>query len=310
VFGKNFLEVASTYHSLSAMAGAGVDMVAMLSFQAKTGREPALAGRLLWRVEHGATLAAAMHAEHFSRLDCSMINAAEETGEFVKVTNQLSEYYRDRYDIERSLKFALLKPSVMFFVSLVTSAIVPFFMGRIGVGGLLLRTVLPMVLLLAVFKFCFELFWQASRKRALDDSLDRFIARFRVTRALTESMARERFFVAFLICVKAGTSLSVMTKIFKDVADHPSLHGAHVAFDTIVEKKGFADAMEASGVFTDSEIAGVRVGEISGRLENQLETIVRELRVQMEMRLAVFKVWAPRLIYGAVGCFVFLNMFF
>ena len=295
---------------MAGMANAGLDLATILDFQAKSGPERLLARRLLIRIQRGSSLAGAMAAEGFTKLDTSMIRAAEETGELVTICSSLFDYYQDRHTIERTLKFALLKPVLLFIVSVTTVAFVPFFLGRIGLPGFLARTLLPISVMLIGLHFLFDIFWRASRSSRTDDKLDPWLQKFKVTRDLTGQMALERFFISFLICVKSGASLKTMIDVFRAVASHPSLGGAHLAFDNIVEKKGFADAMKASGAFTDDQISSVRVGEFSGRLEQQLAVVVKDMRGDVDFQMQQFGEWAPRVLYTAMGVFVLINMFF
>lgn len=295
---------------MAAMADAGVDTYGLLEFQER-GAEPLLARRLLMRIRGGMTFWRALSAEKFSALDVAMVRAGEENGSFVTVARSLAEYYRERYDIERTLKYALMKPVFLFWVSETCAALPPFFLGRIGLVGFLARSLIPILAVVAGLYYGFNLFWRASRDASVRVGRLEWLTRVPRVAAIGRAMAMERFFTAFLICVRAGSSLESMVGIFKAVAKHPALGGVTRAFDSqLVVKEGFAPVMAASGVFTDDQVASIRTGEITGRLEQQLDYILKDLRGEITGLLLAFADWAPRVLYSLIAVAVVLNMIF
>ena len=312
MLGRNLTEISATYQSFAATLDAGVDLRNVLTSFEKTTNEPLLARKLGARIAKGSSLHGAMRAERLPRLDIAMIRAGEESGSLPVVARQLGDYYHDRYMIERTLKYSLLKPSLLFSVSLLTSALPAYVLGRISLLGYLSRTAVPIAAMIAVYFFVFDLLWKSVRSPELDSKLDELLFRWKVSRDIMTAMAKERFFVAFLICVKAGCSLETMIAMFREVTNHPSLEGVTGgSFGEVAQKKGIAAALALSlDVFDHNQVEGVRVGELTGRLEQQLETIVKETRGDLAGRLERFAEWAPRVLYTLIGAFVFLNMFF
>ncbi|RYZ76994.1 MAG: hypothetical protein EOP05_03300 [Proteobacteria bacterium] len=308
MFGHTYQQISDSYNALGVMLESGVDLINLLSFQEKSGADRPMASRLLARVRSGAHLHTALRVEKFSGLEVSLIQAGEETGELAVVFKQLSQYYWERSAIDRNLKAALFKPLFLFSVALICVSLPPFVLGYISFPKFVFLTAVPIAVVIGLIATLFDLVWRATRNPGLDRWLDKKFNQLPLGQTLSGPIAEERFFVAFHICIKAGASLHTLFRTLDAVSQHPRLEGATRFLKSDAEAKGLAIALEKSGIFAPDQIAGIRTGESTGRLEQQLQIIVKEQRGQVEYRLKLFKEWAPRILYGAIGFFVALNM--
>lgn len=308
MFGRTYQELANTYSAMGAMLDAGVGLYEVLNFQEESGAEPARAQRLATRLRAGAKFHFALRAERFPQMEVALVKAGEETGELVHVLKLLGDYYSDRSVLDRNLKAALFKPFVLFAVAVVCTALPSFVLGYLSTLQFLLVTALPISTALAFLVLFFELVWRATRNPALDRWLDLKFANIPMGQLLSKPIAEERFFMSFMICIKAGTSLETLTDILKLVSDHPALQGATDYIPTVAPADGLASAFEKTGLFDPSIISGIRVGEKTGRLEQQLAIILKETRGKVDYRIKEFREWVPRLLYSLIAIFVALNI--
>ena len=308
MFGRNYQELASTYSAMGAMLEAGVDLLATLTFQEQSGSDKLTAARLGVRIRAGSTLHQALRAERFPPMDVALIKAGEQTGELAPILKLLSDAYSNRAALDRNLKAALAKPVLLFSVAVICTSLPPYVLGLLTTLQFLLLTGTPIALLIAALIAFFKLLWRATRNPELDKWLDQKFAHVPAAQLLSGPIARERFFMSFLICIKAGASLDMLTETLRLVSDHPTLKGATAYFSTIAPQEGLAAALERTRLFSPDIVAGVRVGEQTGRLEQQLQIILKEIRGQIDFKLKVFKEWAPRFIYGAIALFVAANI--
>ena len=308
MLGRNFNEISNSYTTLSTLLDAGSDLIATLEFLERSSSEPLLARRLVVQIKRGGKLHEVMEKADLPRLDCSMIRAGESSGTLVEVTRGLATYYRDRHDIERTLKFALVKPFFMFAIAVVTSAIPGWFAGTTTLFTFVLMTVAPIAIVAGAIAYGFFIFRSAIRKPELAKKLSSLVTRVKGLNIISESLATERFFVAFLLCVKAGCALEETTAVLETVSQGSSLQPLIGPLRVFAAKEGFAPALARAGVLSDEQISGIRVGEFTGRLDAQLEILVKEASGKVRFQLKLFEEWAPRVLYALIAIFIAANI--
>ena len=109
------------FHQLAAILQSGLSLLAGLSLLQERAKEDLLlCYRLQRSLNHGYSLAEAMAAEpeHFSTLSVSMIAVGEESGELVRLLEELAAYYARQAKLVRFIRQAALYPMLLLVLSL------------------------------------------------------------------------------------------------------------------------------------------------------------------------------------------------
>jgi type IV pilus assembly protein PilC len=115
------LDVATFVRQLSAMLGAGVELVLALEDLAVQEEKASFANVLQQvrsRVVGGIALSAALkeHRKVFSNLLCTMVRAGEETGRLDEVLADLAKYLEGQVALRRKLRSALTYPAAVMVI--------------------------------------------------------------------------------------------------------------------------------------------------------------------------------------------------
>ncbi len=300
MFGKNALEISTSYRTFSAMHDAGNGLISSLELlkQSVGPKEQQMAHRLIHGVQRGSSLHGAMARNGFPPLETSLMKLAEQTGFMAETSKLLADYYFERYETERSIKWALLKPGLLLIISQFTFYLPSFVNGSISGYDYILRTLGLIGAAVGVLWWSFELLRRSSREPRLARKIHKLFQSVPVARDLMKTSAYERFFTAIWLSYRAGADLESMMKAAEDAANDDQLRAASVFIRRKGTAQGLAESFARTGIFRDRHLAAIRIGEQTGALEHTLEEVCKELRQEVRVKIARINEWLPKIIYG------------
>jgi type IV pilus assembly protein PilC len=301
---------------LAVFMRAGIPIMEALEVIVEETQEKLMRGVLLDMVErlrNGDTFAsaAAAHPEAFPNYYIGMLESAELTGSLDTVLSQLADYIDRDNKAKGQLTSALIYPSVVLVMSIVTVVVLAVFvLPRFVVffNSLHAKLPLPTRMLLAASSFVSTWWWaillifviaagtligmrRSDKGKAILDSL---ILRLPVIGDLVQTAILERICRILSSMIKAGVDLPRSMTVTADSANNSVYHnGLEHIREEMMEGHGLAGPLARTGLFPGAAQQMFRVGEETGTLDQQLETAAqyysRELEVKVERFTAMFE---------------------
>jgi len=265
------------------------------------------------RLRNGDTFAsaAAAHPEAFPNYYIGMLESAELTGSLDTVLSQLADYIDRDNKAKGQLTSALIYPSVVLVMSIVTVTVLAVFvLPRFVVFFNSLHAKLPLpTRMLLSFSAFFSKWWyvifglivifiitivamrRSDRGKAILDSI---VLRIPVIGDLIQTAILERICRILSSMIKAGVDLPRSMTVTADSANNSVYHnGLEHIREEMMEGHGLAGPLARTGLFPGAAQQMFRVGEETGTLDQQLETAAqyysRELEVKVERFTAMFE---------------------
>ena len=309
-------DVMNFTRQLAVFMKAGVPIMEALEVIVEETQEKLMRGVLLDMVErlrNGDTFAsaAAAHPEAFPNYYIGMLESAELTGSLDTVLSQLADYIDRDNKAKGQLTSALIYPSVVLVMSIVTVVVLAVFvLPRFVVffNSLHAKLPLPTRMLLAASSFVSTWWWaillifviaagtligmrRSDKGKAILDSL---ILRLPVIGDLVQTAILERICRILSSMIKAGVDLPRSMTVTADSANNSVYHnGLEHIREEMMEGHGLAGPLARTGLFPGAAQQMFRVGEETGTLDQQLETAAqyysRELEVKVERFTAMFE---------------------
>jgi type IV pilus assembly protein PilC len=250
--------------------------------------------------------AAAEHPEMFPSYYVSVLRSAELTGNLDGVLVQLAEYIERDMDTRKKVSSALFYPAIILGLGVVVVIIMmTFVLPRLtdffdsfdaelplstriliavanlsGEWGLLVAGVL--VLLLGGFM----LWTRTSRGRTV---YDRMLLRIPGLGDVVRHAIIERFCRVLSNMVSAGVPIPDALAVTGDVTNNRVFRDRlAIAREAMVRGEGLARPLAETGLFPGAARQMFRVGEVTGTLDQQLETAARYFDRELEFKLKRF----------------------
>jgi len=255
--------------------------------------------------------AAAIHPEAFPNFYVGILESAELTGNLDTVLNQLADYIDRDTKARGKVTAALIYPSVVACMSVVTVLVLAVFvMPRFVVFFKSLNAKLPLMtrLLLSTTSFIgkdwyFELafvviivggFMTMRRTDKGRDILDSLMLKLPVVGDLTETAIIERVCRVLASMLRAGVdlprSMAVTAESANNAVYKKALEGVREA---MMQGQGLSGPINLTELFPAAARQMFRVGEETGTLDQQLEVAAayynRELETKLERATALFE---------------------
>lgn len=277
------------------------------------------------RLSSGGTLAAAaaVHPEAFPDYYVGILRSAELTGTLDEVLIQLSGYIERDLEARRKVTSALMYPAIIAVMAVVVVVVlVGFVLPRFEVFFSNLGAKLPLptrmllaashalttywyivaTLMLALMAFGIWLMKAAAGRR----TRDKLILRVPVLGDLVEHALLERFCRILSSMMQAGVPLPEAMAVTSDAtSNHVFKSGLTTAREEMMRGAGFAEPLNATGLFPSAARQMFRVGERTGSLDNQLliaaDYFDRELDYKIKRFTALFEPIVIVAMGGVVG---------
>lgn len=277
------------------------------------------------QLSSGGTLAtaAAAHPEAFPDYYVGILRSAELTGTLDEVLIQLSGYIERDLEARRKVTSALMYPAIIAVMAVVVVVVlVGFVLPRFEVFFKNLGAKLPLptrmllaashalttywyVVLALLLGFVAFILWmlKSTRGRRFRDKL---ILRVPVLGDLVEHALLERFCRILSSMMQAGVPLPEAMAVTADAtSNHVFKTGLATAREAMMRGAGFAEPLNATGLFPSAARQMFRVGERTGSLDNQLliaaDYFDRELDYKVKRFTALFEPIVIVAMGGIVG---------
>lgn len=292
------------YHQVGMMTEAGLSLVQSLESlnRAKVFRSLARQiSQLMDRLEQGSTFAesAAGIRGWLPAFDLALLDSGERSGRLDVCFRLLSEFYRQRAQATREVIRQLIYPALVVHVAVFAWAVVDapqrILSGEIGaylwaVGSALL----PIYLLgLAVFYIA-----QGSHGFAVRALLEKFFGFVPLLGKVRRCLSLSRLCLALEALLSAGTPMARSWTLAANASGSPRIQKAVRPFESAIEGgRTPGELLNHFRCFPDMFVSLYQSGEVSGRLDENLERLRVHYQEEGFRKLKLFAVWLPRMLY-------------
>jgi type IV pilus assembly protein PilC len=324
-------DIMNFSRQLAVFMKAGIPIMESLEVIADETQEKVLKGVLVDVVEGlrgGDTFAAAaaMHPEAFPNYYVGILESAELTGNLDTVLNQLADYIERDTKARTKVKAAMIYPSVVACMAVVTVGILTLFVlprfvvffksfnaklplptrMMMSFSGFLTKWWLEIIGIIIVTAIGFVL---TRRSKGGKARLDALVLKIPVIGDLIQTAMLERICRILCSLLRAGVdlprSMSVTCESVNNVVYQRALETVR---EEMLEGQGLFGPISRTGLFPGAAQQMFRVGEETGTLDQQLEVAAdyyaRELETKVDRTTALFEpliIIAMGLIVGFVA---------
>jgi type IV pilus assembly protein PilC len=301
-------EVMHLTRQLGAFVRAGLPLIDAVNTLGEEATNPSLR-RTMEDVERGLRGGDKLsdcfdrHPRIFPEFYRGILRSAELTGQLDTVLDQLAKYLERDLEARRKIKAALIYPSMIALMSLVTVVVLSTFVlpkFKVFFASLDAKLPLPTRMLLAVTDFLINWWWAllagavaltvavliALRTQAGRYARDRALLALPVIGSTIKFVLVERYCRILSSMVSAGVSLPealrVATGSLRNLVFTRSLAGVQEA---MLEGEGLAKPLAATGLFPGTAARMMRVGEETGTLDAQLDVTARYYEGELDYKI-------------------------
>lgn len=293
---------AEFYHQVGMMTEAGLSLVQSLESLNRTKVFRSLArqiSQLMDRLEQGATFAesAASIRGWLPSFDLALLDSGERSGRLDVCFRLLSEFYRERAKAAREVIRQLIYPALVIHVAAFSLAVTNL---SDGIGSYLWAVgsaLLPIYLLgLAVFYIA-----QGSHGFAVRALLEKVFGFVPLLGWARRCLSLSRLCLALEALLSAGTPMARSWTLAANASGSPRIQKAVRPFESAIEGgRTPGELLNHFRCFPDMFASLYQSGEVSGRLDENLERLRIHYQEEGFRKLKLFAVWLPRMIYFLV----------
>jgi len=251
-------------------------------------------------------LAAEAHPEAFPPYYVGMLSSAELSGNLDVVLSQLSDYMERDADARSKVTAAMIYPSIVLGMSLVTVVVLGVFvMPRFKTFFQSLHASLPLPtrMLISATNFV-EANWYiifavifaivlviaiTFRSKTGRAHIDSFVLQIPVIGDLIQHVMVERICRVMASMLQAGVALpEAMTVTSESVSNAVYKRGLDTIRDEMLEGRGLAEPVATSQLFPSAARQMMRVGEETGTLDEQLTVAAQYYARELDGRIKKF----------------------
>jgi type IV pilus assembly protein PilC len=321
-------EVMHLSRQLGAFVGAGLPLIEAVHALGDEARNPTVR-KMMADVEDGLRKGERLsdcldrHPRIFPEFYRGILRSAELTGQLDTVLEQLARYLERDLEARRKIKAAMIYPSMIAVMSLVTVVVLATFtLPRYKVFFASMDAKLPLAtrMLLAVTDFFTNWWWAIAAGTALlvlivasilrtnggQYTKDRLLLRIPVLGDVIRFSLVERFCRILSSMAAAGVALPEALRVATDsLRNRVFMRSLSRVGDSMLEGEGLARPLAASGLFPSTAARMIRVGEETGTLETQLGVTAHyyegELDYKLKKLTALFEPLVIIIMGGIVG---------
>ncbi|MEI8119786.1 MAG: type II secretion system F family protein [Actinomycetes bacterium] len=305
VSGEDLLQVT---RQLSSFAQAGIPAARGLSILASTTENKVMRGvleELVLEIEGGATLSESVsHYPHvFPTYYGTILNAAERSGDLPGALETLNSYLERDLRSKRAVKSAMTYPIVLILltilaVSVLSLVVLPKF--EVFFASLDVELPLTTRILLGTTRFLGNFWWALLilaislvagfiymyKKPEGRLKIDAVMLKLPLFGSLIQLIALERFCRVLSTLVRTNVplpdALTLAGRASNNTVFERGIKNAHAG---VLNGEGLATPLEREKIFPIAAIQILRVGEESGRLENQMEQAASYYADELDHRM-------------------------
>lgn len=291
-------------------AGFGmVESARMLAGSATGAVERSFAGNLHERLEKGEKTPAALAAagKGISRMEMSLVDAGERTGQLAETFSRLGEYFCLLAQAQKELISSLIYPVVLVHLLLLVVAI-PFG-ERPMMGEIFGRWLLHLIIFYGIcggLYFCWcRVTAGGERRRKVYAAMNRVP----LVGTLLRKVAFARFLNVYHSCVTAGIGMKETVSLAGDAAQHGSFEQPVAALqERLDEGKDLGPVFAREEIFPEAFRQSYGTAELTGTLDRDLQRWSRLQNEEARAAIRQVSLWVPKIAYAAVACFIGLKI--
>jgi type IV pilus assembly protein PilC len=322
------------FTQFSILFNAGIPILrafTIISRQTANGKLARIISRARRDIERGETISGALSRfpEVFSTLECAALRTGECAGDMGAILKKLAAFRRRDLELSQRVKNAMTYPLMVFAAALV----VIFFLTQF-----LFDNILPIVrnqglelsfvtkVLLALYLFCRNPFvivfllvlgaamWPALRALYHSPSLktmrDRMLWRLPVAGPTLKKIALARFCFDVSFLYENGISLLKILPMVAESSGHSIIErGLQESLELIKQGEPFWKSLQRNGVFPDSLVQMIKVGEVSGTISQCLTRLADIYEMEVELSVENCARALEPIMISFMGIFVGLIIF-
>jgi len=262
-------------------------------------------------VQQGKTLAdAGRQSGLWHQSDYRLIQAGENSGNLVAVTRGLADQYSVMAKRAGRFRSRMMLPVVVLTIGLVLAPLPGLFGGSIDALGYLLRSVLPLLMLLLAARYLAHNV-QTSRATGSVSMLDRMLGLLPAGRKLLADQARTNFLGYLGMYLRAGIDAEQAVKWSIEGMKYPA-HRANfrVAASRLATGSNVSDSLLAAGVLGDgSDYPVISSGEAAGQLDESILLRAGWHQDDLDQRYERIAEWSPGRVYTLVADWFVIGLF-
>lgn len=295
---------AEFYHQVGMMTEAGLSLVQSLQSlnRAKVFRSLARQiSQLIDRLEQGTTFAesAAGIRGWLPAFDLALLDSGERSGRLDVCFRLLSEFYRQRAQATREVIRQLIYPALVVHVAVFSLAVAnapqQILSGEIGAYLWSVGSVLLPIYLLGLAAVYIA---QGSHGFAVRSLLEKVFGFVPLLGKARRCLSLSRLCLALEALLSAGTPMARAWTLAADASGSPRIQKAVQPFESAVEGgQTPGELLNHLRCFPDMFVSLYQSGEVSGRLDENLERLRIHYQEEGFCKLRLFAVWLPRMIY-------------
>lgn len=291
------------YQNLSTLLSAGLPILRALHTVQNnaSGRWKKPLVQIEQEVGGGCELSEAMsrRPRYFARLDISLTQIGEQTGQLAEVLNSLAEWYELRRKLKHLIIAGLAYPLFVFHLA---ALILP--VPIIALSGMNWSTYVPRVLSIlsflyipAVALYCFRLLFpkHGMARRFFDE----IFLRIPVVGSALRCLAMGRFCYTFAIMYKAGVPIIECARLSHESCGNEAIkHRLKGGYDAARNGTPMSQGFNRN---LDTEFLELwNIGEESGNLDKSSEKLGQIYIEKAKFRFELIANWAPKLLYFVI----------
>ena len=299
-----FTRRAEFYYQLAQFLSAGVDLNHALRHlrQNATGRSYREASEhLLEQIGKGCTFCEALGSAQKSLppFDLALLKAGEESGRLDRTFRLLADYYRKQAELLRQMMGGLAYPAFLLHFAVLILPFPELFMtGNIVAYATKVAAVLLPIYLLVVVIIVATHGERGEPWRALMERLMAFVPFWGAARA---ALALSRLSAALEGLLSAGVNIVEAWPLAAVASGSPQLRRTVDGWLPMLEAgRTPAELVTESRHFPDLFSSQYAAGEVSGKLDENLERLRDYYQAEGTRKLETLAQWTPRIVYFGI----------
>jgi len=321
------IELANFSRQMAAFVAAGLPLVDALGIIEEEAASKTLAKvvrEVSASLQFGESFAGAMasHSSAFPTFFMAVLQSAEATGELDVVLRQLARYVERDMEAKRKIRAALAYPSIVMAMSVVTIAVITIFVlprFKVFFESFDAKLPLPTRMLLALTDFL-TTYWPimagvviglvvlviaALRTHGGRYIRDRFLLSLPVLGDVVKFTIVERFCRVLTSMLEAGVPIPDALRLASAGSNNLVYQRSlEVARTEMLEGDGISRPLARTDLFPKTVTSMMRVGEETGTLDAQLETVAAYYENELQYKLKKLTTLFEPLSVIIVGVFV------
>ncbi|MEM0897808.1 MAG: type II secretion system F family protein [Verrucomicrobiota bacterium] len=238
-----------------------------------------------------------------SKLETSIIEATEETGQLGDGFDQLAEYFEMRRNTAREVRGQLIYPAILLHLA-IAILIIPAGMQR-GFDTAIMEAVITLLVIYAILGGIFFFFRNWSKRAETSASADASLNRIPLIGNLRRKLSLSRFCFVLRAFILAGKRHSDAFAVAAETSQSGELaHHVHRKVVPAIEEGGRAGPILSSRIFTPAFVRAYKTAEEAGSIDVDLGTWAAVFRQESSDAFQRFGQWVPKILYFAVLGFV------